>query len=147
MSHDTLDFATRIRKNGYRLTPQREIILDALCELGRHATIAELYEKVQAKAPAIDRATVYRTVKFFCELQLVVSAEIDGMTVYEIAGHTPHHHLVCRACGYMQAFDDYHLHDLLHHLQAEHGFTAVIEHLTISGYCNECRPATEENLS
>lgn len=147
MSHDTLDYATRIRERGYRLTPQREIILDALCEIGRHATVGELYDRVQEKAPAIDRATIYRAVKFFCDLQLIVSAEIEGTTVYEIAGHTPHHHLVCRTCSSVQAFGDHHFHDLLHHLEDEHGFRAVIDHLTISGFCNDCLSPLEEKVS
>jgi Fe2+ or Zn2+ uptake regulation protein len=144
MSHYTVDYAGRIREQGYRLTPQREIILDALCEIGHHATVGELYERVQDKAPAIDRATIYRAMKFFCDLQLVVCADIEGTTVYEIAGHTPHHHLLCRHCGSLQAFDDYHLHDLLQHLQEEHGFQAVIDHLTIPGLCHDCLKLLEE---
>jgi Fe2+ or Zn2+ uptake regulation protein len=147
MSHETLDYATRIREQGYRLTPQREIILDALCEIGRHATVGEIYDRVQDKAPAIDRATIYRAMKFFCDLQLVVCAEIEGVTVYEIAGRTPHHHLVCRSCGHIQEFDDYHFHDLLHHLKEAHEFRAVIEHLTISGLCSECLEALEASES
>jgi Fe2+ or Zn2+ uptake regulation protein len=143
MSHDTLDYAARIREQGYRLTPQREIILDALCEIGRHANVGELYDRVQEKAPAIDRATVYRTVKFLCDLQLIVAADIEGVTVYEIAGHTPHHHLVCRSCGSVEAFGDYHFHDLLEHLEEVHGFRAVIAHLTIPGLCRDCLQTAE----
>jgi Fe2+ or Zn2+ uptake regulation protein len=143
MSHNTLNYASRIREQGFRLTPQREIILDALCALGRHATVGELYERVQEKAPAIDRATVYRAIKFFVELQLVVSAELDGVTVYEIASHTRHHHLVCRRCGDIQALGDHHFHELLHHLEDEHGFRAMIDHLTIPGLCDQCFQAVE----
>jgi Fe2+ or Zn2+ uptake regulation protein len=138
MSHNTLDYASRIREQGYRLTPQREIILDVLCEIGRHATVGELYDQVQKRAPAIDRATIYRAMKFFCDLQLVVCADLDGTTVYEIAGRTPHHHLVCRNCGSIQSFSDYRFHDLLRHLKEEYRFRAVIDHLTISGLCGDC---------
>jgi Fe2+ or Zn2+ uptake regulation protein len=143
MSHHTLDYAARIRQLGYRLTPQREMILDALCEIGHHATVGELYERVQERAPAVDRATIYRAMKFFCELQLVVCAGIDGATVYEIARHTPHHHIVCRSCGHVQEFDDYHFHDLLRHLKEAFGFRANIDHLTIPGLCRECLETSE----
>jgi Fe2+ or Zn2+ uptake regulation protein len=144
MSHNTLDYASRIREQGYRLTPQREIILDSLCEIGHHATVGELYDRVQEKAPAIDRATIYRAVKFFCDLQLVVGAEIKGETVYEIAGHTPHHHLVCRNCGEIQALENHHFQSLLDHLDQEHGFQAEIDHLTIPGLCHHCLSTVEE---
>ena len=58
MSHTTLDLAAALHDRGARLTPQRQIILDALCALGGHVTVAELYERVHADFPAIDRSTV-----------------------------------------------------------------------------------------
>lgn len=143
MSHIQQDFASRIRELGYRVTPQRQLILDAICETGGHATISEVYDRVTAKAPAINRATVYRTVNFLQELQLVVKAEIGGTVVYEIAAPTPHHHLVCRCCGHVQILADHHFAELSEHLLAEHGFTADINHLTIPGTCAGCREAAD----
>lgn len=138
MSHTEVDYVGRIREEGYRLTPQRQIILDALCAIRRHASIAELVERVRAVSPAIDRATVYRTMVFFSELRLVTSAEVDGVTVYEIASSEPHYHLVCRRCGAIAHLPAYHLAGLVEHLAVEHGFVAEIEQLTISGVCSEC---------
>jgi Fur family ferric uptake transcriptional regulator len=138
MSHHQLDYDKRIREQGYRLTPQRQIIMDALCHIGDHATAGEVYEQVHAQTPAIDRATVYRTLHFFHDLRLVVATEMDGDMRYEIAGETPHHHLLCRICGLEQELSDRHLHDLIEHLQREHGFTAEINHLVIPGVCHNC---------
>lgn len=144
MSHIKQDFARLIREQGYRFTPQRQLILDALCQMGGHATVEEIYEQVQATAPAINLATIYRTVNFLEELRLVVSAEIGGQTVYEIAQPTPHHHLVCRKCGKVTTLDDRHFNWLVTHLAKEHNFQAEIDHLTISGLCAECQPSEEE---
>jgi Fe2+ or Zn2+ uptake regulation protein len=138
MSHIDRNYAQRIREGGYRLTPQRQIIMDALCEFGGHATVQELAERVRARAPAIDLATVYRTLRFFCDLRLVAAAQIGGDIVYEIAGEEPHHHLICRACGAEQTLTDYHLRSLVEHLLQEHGFYAEIDHLAISGLCQAC---------
>jgi Fe2+ or Zn2+ uptake regulation protein len=121
------------------VTPQRELILDTLCGMNMHATIGELYEKVHLVAPAIDRATVYRTINLFHELGLVVSAEIGPNTVYEVADEQPHHHLVCRDCGGVDVLDHHHFAILAHHLKAEHNFIAEIDHLTISGVCADCQ--------
>ena len=144
MSHHQINYDKRIREQGYRLTPQRQIIMDALCAIGDHATVGEVYERVHAATPAIDRATVYRTLHFFRDLRLVVATEIDGEMLYEVAGKTPHHHLICRICGDEYLLDDQHLHYLIEHLQQEHGFTAEINHLVIPGTCRDCACSNEE---
>ncbi len=139
MSHDKQDYAKRIRELGFRLTPQRQMILDAVCEAGGHATASEIYRRVTESAPAINRATIYRTLNFFCELRLLVTGEIAGKTIYEIAAPVPHHHLACRCCGQVKALSDHHFRELAEHLLAEHDFKAEIDHLTIPGLCAACR--------
>lgn len=138
MSHNEQDFAARIRAEGHRLTPQRQLILDSLCEFGDHATIQQIYDVVHATAPAIDRATIYRSLHFFEQLKMVVSAEIDRTIVYEIAHPEPHHHLVCTSCGSVTDLDDHHFKHLQEHLLHDHGFKAQFDHLTIDGLCANC---------
>jgi len=142
MSHDQLNYIERVREQGGRMTPQRQIILDAVCAIGRHTTACAIYDRVHTTTPAINRATVYRTLAFFCDLQIIVSAEIDGQTVYEIADPTPHHHLVCRKCGYVTTLADHHLNQFIQHLVEEHRFQPEINHLTISGLCAACQEDT-----
>lgn len=144
MSHKERNFAQRIREQGYRFTPQRQLILDVLCRKGGHATIDEIYDAVSDTAPAINLATVYRTMRFLEELRLVVSADIQGQTVYEIAPPTPHHHLVCRVCGQVQVLEDYHFQELVAHLVEKHQFRAELDHLAISGLCSDCQAADEK---
>ena len=120
------------------MTPQRLLLLDAICEGKGHTTFDQIYERVKTKAPGINPATVYRTLDFLCELRLVVSAEIDGDTVYELASETPHHHLVCRHCGSVQKLTDFHFQDLRDHLWQEHGFRADLDHQAITGLCAGC---------
>jgi len=145
MTHHQINYDKRIREQGYRLTPQRQIIMDALCTIGDHASVSQVYESVHTTNPSIDRATVYRTLHFFRDLRLVASSEIDGEILYEIVGKTPHHHLICRLCGTEQLLDDQHLNDLVEHLQQEHGFTAEINHLVISGICQDCAATISVN--
>jgi Fur family ferric uptake transcriptional regulator len=139
LSHNEIGFDQRIREQGYRLTPQRQIIMDALCAIGDHASVNAVYEQVQRLSPAIDRATVYRTLHFFRDLQLVVASEIDGDTVYEVAGHDAHHHLICSHCGCVQTLGEQDLEGLQRYLDQTYGFTAVLEHLVIPGLCRQCR--------
>lgn len=142
MSHDRLNYVERVHEQGGRMTPQRQIILDTVCAIGCHTTASDIYERVQATTPHINRATVYRTLGFFCDLNVLVSAEIDGQTVYEIANPTPHHHLVCRKCGHVTTLADHHLNQFVQHLVEEHHFQPEINHLTISGLCAGCQEDT-----
>lgn len=139
MSHNRLNYLQQIRALGYRLTPQRELILDTLCSMNGHATVHQIYERVRSQAPAINRATIYRTLAFFHQLQMVSESQINGTTVYEIAQEHPHHHLVCRCCSDVTVLDDYHFQALAQHLLQEHGFKAELDHLTISGVCTACQ--------
>jgi len=133
---------TKIRDLGCRVTPQRQIILDALLENGGHATPKEIFEKVAAQMPAVNRATIYRALDFFCDIKIASKTELHGQTVYEICMEQPHHHLVCIKCEHVEMISDQHFSDLVSHLAEEHGFLADINHLAIPGICRECQ---EEN--
>ncbi|MBP8002788.1 MAG: transcriptional repressor [Chloroflexi bacterium] len=142
MPHYQLNYLQQIRERGYRLTPQRELILDTLCTMNGHATVNQIYERVRAQAPAVNRATIYRTLDFFHQLQMVSESQINGTTVYEIVQENPHHHMVCRHCGQVTVLDNHHFLSLAEHLLGEHGFKAEMEHLTIPGICSHCLAVT-----
>jgi Fur family transcriptional regulator, ferric uptake regulator len=144
LSHHEIHYDQRIREQGYRLTPQRQAIMEALCAIGDHASISDVYERVHAASPVIDRATVYRTLHFFRDLSLVTASEIDGETRYEVAGPAAHHHLICRDCGAEITIEDDDLQGLFDHLAARYGFTAELQHLVIPGVCAGCQTAPAE---
>jgi Fe2+ or Zn2+ uptake regulation protein len=139
MSHKNVDYASKIRDRGFRLTPQRELILDAVCEGGGHTTFDEIYDRVQARAPAVSVATIYRTLDFWCEMGVVVSAEIDGQKVYEIAKQQPHHHLVCRTCGCVEPLEHELMQGLFETIEKRHRFHIDMDHLVLRGRCERCR--------
>ena len=147
MPHRDLNYANRIRERGYRLTPQRELVLDAVCEGGGHTTFDEIYRRVRERAPAVNRATVYRALDFLCQLHLVVSAEIAGRTVYEIAGREPHHHLICRSCGRMEQINHAAVRDLIEHIERRYRFRVEVNHLVLPGLSHRCRPAASPSPS
>lgn len=129
----------RMRNLGYRITPQRQIVLDALVDHGGHATALEIVDLVWEKTPTINKATIYRILDFFCATHLVTKTEMGGNTFYEVVGEEPHHHLVCQGCGYMETFSNHHFDELVEHLLEDHGFKADLKHLAISGLCKGCQ--------
>src|SRR5450759_971657 len=50
-----------LRSRGYRLTPQRQLVLQAVTDLG-HATPEAISESVREVAPGLRLSTVYRTL-------------------------------------------------------------------------------------
>ena len=143
MTHQHFDYATLMRERGFRVTPQRQLILDAICEGDGHTTPDEIYTRVHAKSPAVNRATVYRTLDFLCELRLVVALRVGGQTYYEIAGDAPHHHLVCRACGIMEDIGHDTLKTLFAKIDREQQFLVDMDHLALFGLCQRCRRQEE----
>jgi len=142
MSHTNHDYAALMRRRGFRVTPQRQIILDAICEGGGHTTFDEIFARVQAKSEAVNRATVYRTLTFLTDLRLVTAADVgDGHMVYEIAGDTPHHHLVCLDCRQVSQVSHDTVKALFAKLEREQRFHVETNHLALFGYCHRCQAA------
>jgi Fur family ferric uptake transcriptional regulator len=139
MTHYMRDWVSRMRDRGFRVTPQRQLILDTICESGGHTTSEEIYERVHAKAPAVNLATIYRTVDFLRKLRLITEMHMGGKTYYEIAGEAPHHHLVCRQCGATQAIGHEKLESMFAEIERERGFYVDVEHLPLFGLCKQCR--------
>ena len=126
------------------MTPQRQMVLDAVCEIGGHARPEEVYELVHQKSPAVNRATIYRTLKLLSDLALIVdTVAVDGHLVYELAGEQTHHHLVCRICGANVEFSDVYFRAFAEVLQQSHNFLIETTHVTLTGMCAECREKKE----
>jgi Fur family ferric uptake transcriptional regulator len=138
-------FLKRLRARGLRLTPQREMILQAMHEVEPHATAEEVYARVSALSSAIDLSTVYRTLELLQEFRLVASIDLgDGQLRYELLGlHGHHHHLHCRACGELIRVEQDEIQGLIEALAETYGFAAEPEHLIIPGLCERCRRAAE----
>lgn len=132
------DFRTRLRDSGYRLTPQRELILNAVDTLG-HATPDEVLVEVRQHASAVNASTVYRTLEVLEELGVVRHAHLsDRAPTYHTVVDHEHFHVVCRNCQRVVSVDPVMLDDLAARLRAELGFVLDVGHLTVFGACEEC---------
>jgi len=133
--------ADELRAQCYRLTPQRLLILAAVREAGGHVTPEQVYATVHQTQPAVSRATIYRALDFLCEMRLVVALRWGGQTYYEIAGETPHHHLICRTCGRVEPLSNVLLDDFVAAVAARHRFQIDMDHVALFGLCRQCRAA------
>ena len=78
MSEQHTDYASLLRQRGFRMTPQREIILDAIGQGHGHTDFDEIFARVQARSPAMNRATLYRTLEFLSQQRLIFPPRSAG---------------------------------------------------------------------
>jgi len=133
-------FFKRLREHGFRLTPQREMILSVLHDVEGFATAEEIYERVSAITSSVDISTVYRTLELLQDFHLVASVDPgDGQRRYELLGlHGQHFHLICLSCGKIIGVKPDVVEGLATELRETYGFEIDLEHLSIPGLCKAC---------
>lgn len=130
--------SARLRARGFRLTPQRQLVLEAVGELG-HATPEAIAAAVRKIASGVNISTVYRNLDLLEELGLVSHTHLGhGAPTYHLASDDDHLHLVCRDCGTVTEVPPLVVQDVVVGLAQEHGFTADVGHFAIFGRCAGC---------
>lgn len=132
------DWHAALRARGYRLTPQRQLVLEAVGELG-HGTPEEIATSVRRIASGLNISTVYRTLELLEELGLVRHTHMGhGAPTYSVATDDNHVHLVCRDCSGVEEAPPEVLSDVVDRLAAERGFTVDVGHFAVFGQCRSC---------
>ena len=128
-----------IRAGGYRVTPQRQLVLEAVARL-EHATPEEIHAEVRQTAHGINVSTIYRTLELLEQLGLVKHSHIHhGAPSYHLTEHAHHVHLVCRQCEQITEVDQSAVTPLVVALEEREGFATDVGHLTVFGLCASCR--------
>jgi len=139
MHHYVKSSNEMLRKKGYRLTPQRHMILSVIQEADEHLSIDQILERVQERNPYVSLSTIYRTLELLRELGLVRENHLPGeQPHYETAESTEHHHLVCRRCRTIIHLEDNLLGNLHEQLQQQYAFHSLTLDLVAAGYCDAC---------
>jgi Fur family ferric uptake transcriptional regulator len=127
-----------LHERGLRMTPQRQLVLDAVRELG-HATPEQVCGKVQLAAPAVNITTVYRTLDLLERLGLVRHTHLGhGAPNYSAHEHE-HVHLVCHHCGGVTEVPTDVMAEVAERLDTAFGFELDVAHVALSGLCRACR--------
>jgi Fe2+ or Zn2+ uptake regulation protein len=122
----------RMRGGGYKATPQRLAVLQALAAQ-QHQSMGE----IRQRCPGVGIVTVYRTLDLLSELGIVRRMELGDGPRYELAG-AHHHHVICEFCGDISEFEECPLDPK--RLSLEHsGFEIRSHSLEVYGRCAECQ--------
>ena len=134
----------QLRARGYRVTPQRQLVLEAVARLG-HATPEDVGAEVRQAARGVNISTIYRTLELLEQLGMVTHAHLGhGAPTYHLAVDADHVHLVCRSCGKITEVSPDSVRPLVTALNEEQDFETDVGHLTVFRRCGQCRRAGAE---
>ncbi len=138
------EISDKLKKAGYKLTPQREITVATLIEnQATLLTAEEIFMAVKSKNPSIGLATVYRTLDLLDELSIVNKKQFhDGLTRYDVfisSNKIQPYYLVCSNCGKMQEIKGDMFSDVSSYIQTKHQFVVKVQDVTFHGVCDSCQ--------
>jgi Fur family ferric uptake transcriptional regulator len=136
------EWETKLRRGGYRITPQRQLVLESVERLG-HGTPEEILTEVQRTATGVNLSTVYRNLEVLEEVGLVTHAHIGhGAPTYHSVDDHVHIHLVCDKCGAVESIDATIADPFLDELRSTTGFVTDVSHVALHGTCRGCSTAS-----
>jgi len=92
-------YGETIHENGFRFTPQRREVFEALMAKRDHPTAVEVFMRVKEKMPSISLATVYNCLETLTECNLVKHVNLDREPSRYCANLEPHGHFFCTECS------------------------------------------------
>ena len=121
-----MDIAQILRSQGFKVTPQRIAIYDALRGHHDHPTAEMLYHTLRPEHPSMSLATVYKTMEIFEKIGLVKILEV---------GDERAHYIRCNKVEDMMGIDLQAIKKI-----ADQGSEYQItgQHITFEGVCPEC---------
>ena len=104
------DLLADLRHKGFRLTPQREKVIDIFYDLpaGKHLSAEDVYQLLRDEQTDISLATSYRTLKLLASVDVLREVDFsEDHKQYELARDEdhPHHHIICVDCGSTEEFE------------------------------------------
>ncbi len=134
-------FNVFLKEHSMKLTTQRMHIAEVFFDSTRHLSTEELYDMVKKKYPRIGYATVFRTLKLFCDAKIARPVDFgDRIVRFEQTLDREHHgHLVCVKCGRCIEAVDHEIKKLQDRLAKKFSFEPTGHKMQIYGICKRCR--------
>jgi len=123
----------------YRMTNQRQVILEEIQKVNTHPTADEVYETVRKRLPRISLGTVYRNLEVLSACGLIqkigpLSSQMrfDGIT-------KNHYHLRCIYCGSIEDAPIDATENLENTIREKSDYSIIGHKLEFIGICPQCR--------
>ncbi|MEW5820739.1 MAG: Fur family transcriptional regulator [Cyanobacteriota bacterium] len=144
MVNNTDEIIKSLRKKGYRITPQREQLLQFFFDLpeGTHLSAEELQLKLGEKNIKISLATLYRSLKLLTSVGLLRELDFaEDHKHYELfrGASSYHHHIICVNCSNTIEIQDKTLYELGEKLSKEYEIELIDVQFKLFGVCKNCQ--------
>ena len=136
----------RIRERGYRLTRQRQVVLEELSSVDTHPRADQIYQMVRRRIPNVSFGTIYRNLKTLEELGLIAEIQYGTRSSRFDANVASHHHFVCRKCEKIIDVDAIPAPDFESSGLRQMGYQVQEYQLQLVGLCPSCKKREPEIL-
>jgi Fur family ferric uptake transcriptional regulator len=132
--------ADQIRKRGFRVTPQRGVILETIAHMGGHLSVPEVFSEARDRLPGLNITTIYRTLETLHRAGMVdLFYSGSGPTRFALRDpDASHGHLVCTECQKIFDIDESLITRVAVEVDRSTGFSIDPHHLTLLGVCDDC---------
>lgn len=124
--------------SGYRLTPQRAMILNVIQEKKGHVNISEIIQEVKRTAPGVNVSTIYRTLDFLTKIGFITHIRTQDIDEYEYEEAGQHQHLICKNCRSSEEIRSDLFANLAREVKKKYGFLMEMKHVPVFGVCGKC---------
>ena len=128
-----------LRSNGYKVTPQRLAVYEALAATKSHPTAEMLFSTLQPNYPSMSFATVYKTVEILQKINVIQILNTGEDSMRYDADTSIHHHIQCMSCGRVDDLNDLDSLALVKDAEKLSGYEIVGHQFYFFGVCPECR--------
>ena len=93
------ELRSKLKKSGYRATPQRVALLKIIAASTGHPSATQIHEQMRHHFPTTTLGTVYKTLTLLKEMGEVLELEFSNFeNRYDGNKPYPHLHLICMKC-------------------------------------------------
>lgn len=141
MPHLIDDAERLLHERGFKVTPQRTLVLQVLAGQAIYLDADEIYALARVHDSSIGLATVYRTLNLFADLGLVDRRYVEPehrREVFRLSDGQEQHYLTCVRCGKRVLIHADLLHRMASELVRRKGVSVVSACACFTGYCPDC---------
>ena len=138
------DLEAACRRIGARVTHQRREVLRAVVSEQAHPDAQTILDRVRERMPTISFDTVYRTLTFLEDQDLIQRVHVSGDRARFDGNSHPHHHFICTKCGRIVDFENETFDDIALPPEVRAMGTSLATQLQVFGICKDCSESKGE---
>ena len=137
----TKEVTARLRERGFKVTPQRLAVYNALAHTTAHPSAETLYRELLEDYPTMSLATVYKSLNIFCMVGIAQELNVGEDSFRYDANVKAHPHIRCQHCGKVDDVNGLPEDSLSQQIAAETGYRLTGQQYYFYGVCPACQQA------